>query len=120
MAVRLSAAAAHTRLHAPTPLRSHAPTTPSSTPPRLRTPTPPRLHPPTPPRFQGALGLATNLFNMVDGSLGATNPEEAGDGTVSRQELRKAFEGIPNLSSHSVEEFLFLFGLNHAGQIERD
>ena len=39
---------------------------------------------------------------------------------MRRQELRKAFEGIPNLSSHSVEEFLFLFGLNHAGQIERD
>ena len=28
-------------------------------------------------------------------------------------------QGIPNLSSHSVEEFLYLFELNHEGQIER-
>ena len=34
---------------------------------------------------EGALGLAANLFNMVDGSLEASSPEEAGDGTVSRQ-----------------------------------
>ena len=34
---------------------------------------------------EGALGLAANLFNMVDGSLGSSSPEEAGDGTVSRQ-----------------------------------
>ena len=34
-------------------------------------------------------------------------------------QLRKAFEGLPKLSSHAVEEFLFLFDLNHMGEIEQ-
>jgi len=42
-----------------------------------------------------------------------------GDGGISREELRTAFQGIPKLSSHAVEEFLFLFDLNHKGEIER-
>jgi len=66
-------------------------------------------------RTLGAHQLAVNLIDMLDGSLSG----EAGDGMLSRFELRRAFQGIPNLSSHSVEEFLYLFNLNHEGQIER-
>jgi len=66
---------------------------------------------------EGDHGLATNLFNMVDCALLAD--DEEGDGGISRDELRKAFEGLPKLSSHAVEEFLFLFDLNHMGEIER-
>jgi len=65
---------------------------------------------------EGAIGLAGNLIDMLDGSLSG----EAGDGMLSRHELRRAFQGIPNLNSHSVEEFLYLFELNHEGQIERE
>ena len=37
---------------------------------------------------EGAHGLACNLIDMLDGSLSG----EAGDGMLSRQELRKAFQ----------------------------
>eukprot|EP00966_Prymnesium_polylepis_P208731 4835999-Prymnesium_polylepis.1 len=65
---------------------------------------------------EGEHGLAESLFNIVDGCLS----DEDGDGGISRDELRKVFEGLPNLASQSVEELLFLFDLNHMGEIEQE
>ena len=38
---------------------------------------------------------------------------------LSRQELARAFKGIPRFNRHSIEDFLYLFQLNAEGQIDK-
>ena len=66
---------------------------------------------------EGEHELAASLFQMVDTTLAAH--EHAGNGGISREELRKAFGGLPRLNSHEIDQFLYLFELNHIGEIEK-
>ena len=66
---------------------------------------------------EGAYLLAGKLCDMIDIGEGDEDDEGRGDEMLSRQELRNAFAGMPQLHDHSIEEFLYLFQLNHEGQI---
>ena len=54
--------------------------------------------------------------SMSPGDESDDEDNTAGDEMLSRSELRKAFLGIPKFNQHSVEDFLYLFQLNHDGQ----
>ena len=69
---------------------------------------------------EGAYLLAGKLCDMIDIGEGEDDDEGRGDEMLSRQELRNAFAGMPQLHEHSIEEFLYLFQLNHEGQIDKE
>jgi len=62
--------------------------------------------------------LAGHMFDMLD-IAGDEVEGGRGQGELSREELRMAFVGMPQLHDHSIEEFLYLFRLNHEGNITR-
>ena len=43
----------------------------------------------------------------------------SGDGLISREKLSRAFGGVPKYSELNIDDFFYLFNLNHDGHIDR-
>lgn len=69
-------------------------------------------------KAEGDLGLSRHVFCMVDVMQDDFGGGTSGDGALSREKLSRAFQGVPKHSQRDVDDFLYLFNLNHDGHVD--
>ena len=69
-------------------------------------------------KTEGDVGLASHVFFMVDAMDDEFGGGSSGDGTISREKLSRVFQAVPKFGNLSIDDFFFLFNLNHDGHID--